>query len=307
MPRPVHHVLDGARSYQGVQEQLLGLIDSQLPGPPPTRGAHLPGALNFCLFIRPQADVVMSHGVADRNYLWTRDARGQRIANQRSHLLVPGQWLKRRLLASPSIQLGRDQVHVVGWPRLDVLASQLRPPSSRRMRDARLREGRPRVLWAPTHDGRTRGEAGLSTSSFPAFGNYLSALSRFAWVDVSVHPRNRTDRTPTGASLPMSDVVVADPGSTAYEAWALGKPVIFPRWLLTERIAERLPDSAEAHIVSERIGYHPESFDEFVDILRAGPVVGPEVQAFMDDYLEPAYFGRSSARVAEVLTRLAER
>lgn len=307
MRRPLNHVLDRAGSYRGVQDQLLGLIDSQLPEPRPTRGDYVPGALNFCLFIRPQADVVMSHGVADKNYLWTMDAQGRRIANERAHLLVPGQWLKRRLLASPSLQLGREQVHVVGWPRLDTLVTQLRPPSRRRLRDARLRDARPRVLWAPTHDRRKRGETGRSTSSFPAFGNYLPALSRFAWVDVSVHPRNRTDRTPTGASLPMADIVVADFGTTVYEAWALGKPVIFPRWLLADRIAEHLPGSAESHIFTERLGYHPESFDELVDIVRSGPVVSPQVQAFMDDYLEPAYFGRSSARVAEVLTRLAER
>ncbi len=128
---------------------------------------------------------------------------------------------------------------------------------------------KPRVLWAPTHNRRKRGETGRSTSSFPEFENYLRALSRFAWIDVSVHPRNRTDHTPTGASMPRADIVVADFGTTVYEAWALGKPVIFPRWLLADRIAEYLPGSAESYIFAERIGYHPDSFDEMVDI--SGP------------------------------------
>jgi CDP-glycerol glycerophosphotransferase (TagB/SpsB family) len=130
-------------------------------------------------------------------------------------------------------------------------------------------------------------------------------LSRFAWIDVSVHPRNRTDRTPTGASMPRADIVVADFGTTVYEAWALGKPVIFPRWLLADRIAEYMPSSAESHIFSERIGYHPDSFDELVDIVRSGPVLTPDVRSFMDDYLAPQYFGASSARVAEVLSAIA--
>jgi hypothetical protein len=299
MSRPINFVLDRSDSYAGVQDQLLGLIDAQLPTPA-SRGDYVPGALNLSLFIRERADVVMSHGVADKNYLWTSDAQGKRLANQREHLLVPGEWLKRRLLASKPIHLSAEQIHVVGWPRLDLLIGQV-PTTPRRS----IGSAKPRILWAPTHNRRRRGETGRSTSSFPAFENYLRTLSRFAWIDVSVHPRNRTDRTPTGASMPRADIVVADFGTTVYEAWALGKPVIFPRWLLADRIAEYMPSSAESHIFSERIGYHPDSFDELVDIVRSGPVLTPDVRSFMDDYLAPQYFGASSARVAEVLSAIA--
>ena len=214
MGQPIHHVLDAAVSYQAVQDQMLDLIDAQLPEPHPTRGDYVEGAVNFCLFIRPQAEVVMSHGVADKNYLWSSDGQGKRLANQRQHLLVPGQWLRRRLLESPAITLEPERIHVVGWPRLDLLIEQV-PARPRRL----FGDPKPRVLWAPTHNRRKRGETGRSTSSFPAFENYLRALSRFAWVDVSVHPRNRTDHTPTGASMPRADIVVADFGTTVYEAW----------------------------------------------------------------------------------------
>jgi len=300
MPRPINFALDRSVSYEGVQRQLLDLIDAHLPEPKPKRGEPVAGAVNFSLFIRVPSEVLMSHGVADKNYLWSSDGQGKRLANKRQHLLVPGEWLKRRLLESKAIRLGPDQIHVVGWPRLDELIDQVPAPSRRR-----IGEPKPRILWAPTHNRRKRGETGRSTSSFPEFENYLRTLSRFAWIDVSVHPRNRTDHTPTGASMPRADIVVADFGTTVYEAWALGKPVIFPRWLLADRIAEYLPGSAESYIFSERIGYHPDSFDELVDIVRAGPVVTPDVTAFMDDYLEPRWFGRSSARVAQVLTEIA--
>ncbi|MCU0283153.1 MAG: hypothetical protein MUD13_04535 [Candidatus Nanopelagicales bacterium] len=301
MPRPLRYVLDRAESYQGVQRQLLDLIDAHMPEPP-TRGDYRSGSLNFCLFIRPRADVVMSHGVADKNYLWSSDGQGRRLANQRQHLLVPGEWLRRRLLASKAIRLEPEQIHVVGWPRLDVLLDQVPAARSRRL----LRDPRPRVLWAPTHNRRKRGETARSTSSFPEFEQYLRPLSRFAWIDVSVHPRNRSDHTPTGASMPKADIVIADFGTTVYEAWALGKPVIFPRWLLADRIGEYMPGSAESHIFDARIGYHPDSFDELVDILRDGPTITPDVRAFLDDYLAPEYLGRSSARVAEVLRGIAE-
>jgi hypothetical protein len=300
MPRPVHLVLHDSLSYEAVQRQLYDLIAAQLPAPAPQRGRYRAGALNMSLFARTRSDVLMSHGVADKNYLWSADGQGKRLANQREHLLVPGEWLRQRLLDSPAIRLGPDQIHVVGWPRLDSLAREA--PLRRRSRN-----GKPRILWAPTHNGRKRGETARSTSSFPAFENYLRTLARFAWVDVSVHPRNRTDRTPTGATLPQSDVVVADFGTTVYEAWALGKPVIFPRWLLADRISEYMPGSAEAWIFDQRIGYHPDSFDELVDIVRAGPTITSDVADFMEQYLPPALLGRSSARVAEVLKALSER
>jgi hypothetical protein len=302
MPRQINYVLDPVESYQKVQEQLLGLIDSALPEPLPTRGPdYIPGALNFSLFIRMDSDVTMSHGVADKNYFWTTDALGRRIANSRRHVLVPGHWLRRRILDSQTLTLGKDQVHVVGWPRLDMLIGELRPPARKPL----IGDGKPRILWAPTHNRRRRGEAARSTSSFPTFQRYLRALSKFAWVDVSVHPRNRTDRTPTGASMPRADIIVADFGTTVYEAWALGKPVIFPRWLLADRIADHLPGSAESYIFEKDIGYHPRAFDEMIDIIKAGPVITPDVTEFMNDYLEPKYFGRSSARVAELLTSIA--
>ncbi len=302
MTRPIHFVLDDGPSYQAVQSQLLDLIESHLPDPKPDRGSYRQGALNFTLFILQRADVVMSHGAADKNYLWTQDSRGRRVANRFSDLLVPGDFLRRRLVDSPTVEHGQDRVHTVGWPRLDVLLADL-PERAR----SSGRATRPRVLWAPTHNKRKRGATSRSTSSFPAFGDYLEVLSRFATVDVSVHPRNRDDRTPTGASLPAADVVVADFGTTVYEAWALGKPVIFPRWLLADRITRFMPEAAESWIFVHRIGYHPESFDEMVDIIRSGPVITPDVSAFLDDYLAREYLGCSSRRVAEVLTEIAVR
>ena len=288
--------------YSGVQAQLLDLIDARLSGPPPQRGRYRGDALNFSLFIQTPSDVLMSHGVADKNYLWSMDGQGRRLLNDRKHVLVPGEWMRRRLIRSASITLAPDRIHVVGWPRLDELVGQV---PQRRWR--LVRDPRPRVLWAPTHNKRRRGDTSRSTSSYPAFEKYLRALSKFAWIDVSVHPRNRKDHTPTGASLPRADVVIADFGTTVYEAWALGKPVIFPRWLLADRIEEHMRWSAESQIFAERIGYHPESFDEMIDILRAGPTITPDVTAFISDYLAPEYLGTSSARVAEVLTSLAAR
>lgn len=295
----INHVIDPSKNYAGVQECLLGAICRHLPPNSftTTMGTYRSGALNFSLFVRQPADFVMSHGVADKNYFTdVRDAEGRLYANRLRGLFVPGAWMKRKLLAHPELNFRPDQIHTVGWPRLDILreAPHRAPGGSR-----------PRILWAPTHDYAKRGEEKLSTSTFPAFATHLPELTKFFDVSVSVHPRNRPSKKPTLQSLIDADWVVSDFGTMVYEAWALGKPVIFPRWILGDRIQRYLPGSAEAHIFEQRIGYHPESIEELIDIVAREPVISPDVHAFMNDYVENYASGSSGARVAALLTELA--
>ena len=56
--------------------------------------------------------------------------------------------------------------------------------------------------------------------------------------EVSLHPRNRKDKRPTTYGILDCDYVISDFGTMVYEAWALGKPVIFPA------LADRRPDQA---------------------------------------------------------------
>jgi hypothetical protein len=66
-----------------------------------------------------------------------------------------------------------------------------------------------------------------------------------------------------------------------------------------------LPGSAEAHLFSERIGYHPNSLKELLEILHGEPVITPDVDAFMTDYLDNYRTGSASARTALMLEALA--
>lgn len=265
-----------------------------------SNGRCLPGAINLSLFIRTPADVLMSHGVADKNYLWMRGDEGQRLAETFRSILVPGRWLRRRLLNSRKLSLDESRIFAVGWPRLDALR--------RMMRDAppRLPAARPTVLWAPTHDRVKRGEERRSTSSYPDFEAYLPRLAPKYHATVSLHPRNRTNKVPTTRKLVDADYVISDFGTLVYEAWALGKPVIFPRWILGDRIQRYLPGSAEGHIFKHRIGYHPDSFDEMMDMLANKPVVTEDVDRFMEQYLDNYRGGSSAQKIAETLRRLAD-
>jgi hypothetical protein len=299
----INFVLDKSKNYAIVQQTLLESITRHLAPNTWTSSAEKrrEACLNFALFVRQPADVVMSHGVADKNYFTDIvDDAGELYANRLKHLLVPGAWLKNKLVAHPKLRLGEARIHGVGWPRLDLL----RALAKTRARPAA--GARKRVLWAPTHDFQKRGEEKLSTSSYPAFEQHLPELERDFDVAVSLHPRNRPQKTPTDVALVDADVVISDFGTLVYEAWALGKPVFFPRWLLGDRIQEYLPGSAEAHIFSSRLGYHPGSMAELLDALHAAPVVEPAVQQFMSEYIDNYRSGSSGARIARVLEALDE-
>lgn len=298
--RAVNLVGVGSANYAQVEREITGAVFRHLPARRirSTVRTYDPSALNFTLFAREHADVLMSHGLADKRYFWMRDPEtGERYINRFEHVLVPGEWLRHKLLASRKIRLRSEQIHVVGWPRLDTLLAR-HTTATPAVRAGR----RPRVLWAPTHDHRKRD--GRSTSSYPDFERHLPRLAEVADVEVSVHPRNRADKRPTQELLLWADYVVSDFGTMVYEAWALGTPVIFPRWILEDRVIEYLPHSAEAYIFSHDIGLHPRSMDELVEQVVTGAPIDGAVTEFLADYLDPSSYGESGRRAAAVLETL---
>ena len=299
----INFVQTASKNYADVQEQLLGTITRHLEPEEfsTTVGERSPDSLNFSLFIRLPTDVLMSHGAADKNYFLRKDDDGERISNRLAHLFVPGEWLKRRLLARKDLEIGAERIHVVGWPRLDILlATQREMPVVPRSPGAR-----PKVLWAPTHDYARRGEDNDSNSSYPELLEFVPMFEKHFDFSMSLHPRNRTDKQPTHHSLLDCDYVISDFGTTVYEAWALGKPVIFPHWLIGDRIKQHLGKSAEAHIFHKRLGLHADSPQQIIDFVMDGAGIDKRTNAFLDDWLEPAYAGRSGERVAALLQSLS--
>jgi len=298
----INLVHTGSKNYAGVQQQLLGAITRHLAPEDfsTTVGQLAPGSLNFSLFILQPTDVLMSHGVADKNYFLRKDADGEYISNRLKHLLVPGEWLKRRLLKTEGLDVGAERIHVVGWPRLDaLLAMQQSLPVVPRT------GAKPRVLWAPTHDYARRGRDQESYSSYPGLLEFLPMFEQHFDLSVSLHPRNRKDKQPTTHSLLDCDFVISDFGTIVYEAWALGKPVIFPHWLIGRRIKRHLGTSAETFIFHERLGLHAKSPQQMVDFVMDGASIDARTSAYLDDYLAPAYAGHSGARVAALLQSLS--
>lgn len=292
-----------SKNYAGVQQQILGAITRHLAPEEftTTVGKRAPGSLNFSLFILQPSDVVMSHGLADKNYFLRKDADGAHISNRLAHLFVPGEWLKRRLLDAKTLEVGAERIHVVGWPRLDVLlATQQEMPMV-----PRTPGERPKVLWAPTHDYARRGHDKGSMSSFPGLLEFVPMFEEHFDFAVSLHPRNRRDKQPTRYDLLDCDYVISDFGTIVYEAWALGKPVIFPHWLIGDRIKRHLAGSAEAFIFHERLGLHADNPQQMIDFVMGGAGLDARTADFLDDCLAPAYAGRSGGRVAGLLQALS--
>jgi hypothetical protein len=174
-----------------------------------------------------------------------------------------------------------------------------------------------KVLWAPTHNtiSSAKSDSELSPSSFPAFKKHLPFLYLKYQSEVSLHPRNRGTKTPTTEKLIASDVVISDFGTMVFESWALGKPVIFPRWCIdVKTLMERNPLSAEAYIYRNRIGLHPETPKEMHRMLRdinqqriKNPdfdLRGQGVAEFIDHYIDPAERGFDAQRTARELVSI---
>lgn len=315
------------RNYAYIQQQIFGLIEDCLPkgSVVHTVGDAVEGALSLSLFIRQSreeiaatpADIVMAHGIADKRYFFIVGSDGLPLVNNCKYVFVPGDWHVNRLVEgryrrNPKYQLmlQDNQIRKVGWLRLDPMISKTKQDQGKAHR-------RLKVLWAPTHNTITsaKSDSDLAPSSFPAFKKHLPWLYLKYKCDVSLHPRNRGTKTPTTEKLIECDVVISDFGTMVFESWALGKPVIFPRWCIdVDTLLERNPLSAEAYIYRNRIGLHPETPSEMHKMLRdidrnrkkdpSKDFRGPGVAAFIDHYIDPKERGFDAQRTANELVAI---
>jgi CDP-glycerol glycerophosphotransferase (TagB/SpsB family) len=235
----------------------------------------------------------MSHGVADKNYTLRRD-KSSRLEINKFHLVaVPGPWMKRKLIQHPEIELKPDQIIIVGWPRLDALLAAAN-------KKKKLPSRRRNVLWAPTHNSEPK------MSSYPFFSQYTDVLANYFDYSISLHPSVRAGGLPTFDALLEADVVISDSGTLVYEAWAMGKPVIFPDWLIEQDSVALLSyeRSAEAEIFKSGIGLHARNIDQVVEMAHSAHVLDQKSQAFIRDYIDPSTCGQSYRLLSEAVKKV---
>jgi len=245
--------------------------------------AHEPSfeALNVSLSweVFPKADVFMSHGLADKNWRNADKMSGY------GHVLVSGSAWKEKLVSQG---MSPDAILVVGYPFLDPVWD--------------LERSRELLVWAPTHK---------ATSDVTTEGRLSEALLDRLRKDFPLE----TVSHPVGSKrlsrdvLPRAAVVIADAGSTLYEAWAFGVPVVFPDWLVEEAILKKWPGSFEATIYGRGLGWHANSEGELIDLVREvwdTGELGTGVEEFMEGILPSELRGCSGEVAARELMRLRD-
>ena len=112
---------------------------------------------------------------------------------------------------------------------------------------------------------------------------------------------------PTIQPLVDADVVIADAGSTIYEAWALGKPVIFPDWLVRDGVLNRFKGTFEAKCYADNLGYHAKSFKHLLELIPEAIGKGIDERAvdFAQELFPASLKGNSGKTIAKILRRLA--
>jgi len=238
-------------------------------------------ALNVSLSweVFPKADVFLSHGLADKNWRNADKMSGY------SHVLVSGPAWKEKLVNQG---MSPDAISVVGYPLLDPVWD--------------LKRSRELLVWAPTHKATSE-----VTAEGRLSGELLDRLEKEFPLEIVSHPigSKRLSRD----VLPQAAVVIADAGSTLYEAWAFGIPVVFPDWLVKGAILKKWPGSFEAIIYERGLGWHANSEEELIDLVRKvweTGELGTGVESFMEGILPSRFRGRSGEVAAKELMRLRD-
>jgi len=245
-------------------------------------------------------DVLLGFDLADRRHYFQTDAQGERQINKFEKIIVPGRWTHQQLTDPQRLGVDPARLMIAGAPRIDYLRAR----QSQHTSHTNLR---PKVLFAPLHEN-WRDKAGQTLSIAQDFAHYAQRLEDICDVTTLSDPRNTGRKVAMTDALLAADIVITDYTSVMYEAWALGKPVIFPRWLTGDRVIEKANWIAEAHVYAKRIGHHPGNFEELRRLIAQGQTLplGNGVETFMVDYLDN-FDGTISAgqRVAQALEFLS--
>lgn len=260
---------------------------------PNNRRAYTSGAQRF-----DRLSVGVSHGIASKQYVSAHYRFFHRV-------VVPGQAHLDELRRA---RFPLRKVSVLGYPKLDPLFNGKVDGSG-----VYAEDGRVRVLYAPTHEGGSERDSrptapGSRATSWNNRSKVLGLLPPKEFdVVTAPHPRHHPKKKATFEEYVGADVVIADGGSTIYEALVLGLPVVLPSWITRERNETRACGrTLESRVYREGIGYQVDDPKVFADTVRraAGAGQKPQDVAFAETVVLPEHRGRGGRLWAEFLAGL---
>jgi len=242
--------------------------------------------VSFFSDVKQRHGLLIVHGIADKNY---RNVPG---IHNFDYIGVSGNQLWIDKLVSKGVD--KSKIVVIGYPKLDPIFQN---------RNKQINStGKINVLYAPTHN--TQPDNPMSVSSYPRLVPKILNFYSIFNMRTSTHPANETNHDITfGEELEWADVVIADAGSTLYEAWALNIPVVFPDWLVKDNISRNFPGSFEEKIYKEKIGYHANNINHMEELIYQAYKNGldDKTKEFSECILPSSIKGKSGKIIADFL------
>lgn len=237
-------------------------------------------------------DVFMSHGIGDKNY-WI----GDNIKDYKFVFAVGKAWEERMRKTGY-----KGEIFLSGYTKLDPLING----------DIKKTEyQKPFIVWAPTHGYSSKNKG---RSSYPQCLDLIQKIPNDYIAKIALHPTSKVNKnekqTPTLEDLLNANVVIADAGSTLYEAWILGKPVIFPDWICqadTLNHFKKDPDNFEYQIYDKQIGYHAKNMNELNKMIEIALTKGmkDESKEFIEKIYPEKIRGKAGEKTAYHLKEIA--
>jgi hypothetical protein len=240
-------------------------------------------------------DIFFSHGIGDKNY-W----KGDKIEDYK-YAFVPGPAWEKRMRNTGY----KGEIFVCGYTKLDPLINI--------DKNSIKKNSKPKILWAPTHGYHSKNKG---RSSYPAFSKYLDQIPNDFEVITSLHPtskmHNNIKQLPTMEALLEADIIIADAGSTLYEAWILNKPVIFPDWICAKDTMNHFktdPANFEYQIYSKKIGYHAKDMKGMIKLFDIALSDGMKdlEKEFIEEIYPSKLRGKAGETAAKQILELAEK